>query len=375
MKNMSYNVLFMVRKEVFDEFFRRKRTFAVFVMKRAEKGSFSRSSSFDRSPKSERKTKQLIFFFRSDIIECMDTKASRTVSAEQKAPKVVKRPHKTGALYRFFHGLTHYNTGTRPRVWELDLFRGALMLFVTLDHVVNFGFQLGFFDFKTPAMIWFADNVLRAYLNSSFRIGIQPFGLFIFSFLSGISCSLSGSSLKRTIKMVVLCGVYMGVFALLHVFFPTLVTSYFIFNIINVLTICVIFWDICDLIRMPTWLRTVIGLTIGAVGLTYYFSYFVRGVADIENDILALLVYNGHGMNLVQNFEPLFPHMGFFILGGVLGGMLYADRKTRSKSEVCILPLRPLAIMGKNSLVTYLFLPVIVLALIWVVEKFVWLFI
>ncbi len=296
-------------------------------------------------------------------------------ATKQKAPKVVRRPHKTGRLYRFFHGLTHYNTGSTPRVWELDLFRGALMLFVTLDHVVNFGFQLGFFDFKTPAMIWFADNVLRVYLNSSFRVGIQPFGLFIFSFLSGISCSLSVSSLKRTIKMVVLCGVYMGVFALIHVFFPDLVKSYFIFNIINVLTLCVIFWWLFDLVKMPTWIRTMIGLIIGAVGLTYYFSYFVRGVADIENDLLALLVYNKHGTDLVQNFEPLFPHMGFFILGGVFGGLVYSDKKTKTKSENCILPLRPLAIMGKNSLVTYLFLPVIVLALIWIAEKFVWLFI
>ena len=298
------------------------------------------------------------------------------VSAKpHKAPKVVRRPHKTGGFYRFFNGLFHYNTGSRPRVWEMDLFRGALMLFVTLDHVVNFGFQLGFFDFKTPAMIWFTDNVLRVYLDSSFRVGIQPFGLFIFSFLSGISCSFSDSSLKRTIKMVVLCGVYMGVFALLHVLVPDLVSSYFIFNIINVLTICVLTWDFFDLIKLPTWVRTVIGLVIGAVGLTYYFSYFVRGTAYIENEVLALLVYNRHALQLVQNFEPLFPHMGFFILGGVLGGIVYSDKKSKTKSETCILPLRPLAIMGKNSLVTYLFLPVILLALVFVIEKFVWLFI
>lgn len=298
------------------------------------------------------------------------------VSAKpQKAPKVVRRLHKTGGFYRFFNGLFHYNTGSRPRVWEMDLFRGALMLFVTLDHVVNFGFRLGFFDFKTPAMIWFTDNVLRVYLDSSFRVGIQPFGLFIFSFLSGISCSFSDSSLKRTIKMVVLCGVYMGVFALLHVLVPDLVSSYFIFNIINVLTICVLTWDFFDLIKLPTWVRTVIGLVIGAVGLTYYFSYFVRGTAYIENEVLALLVYNRHALQLVQNFEPLFPHMGFFILGGVLGGIVYSDKKSKTKSETCILPLRPLAIMGKNSLVTYLFLPVILLALVFVIEKFVWLFI
>ena len=324
------------------------------------------------------KKKGLLFSAGSDIIKNMkrnELENSVVSSEAQKAPKVVRRPHKTGGFFHFFNNLVHYNTGSRPRVWELDLFRGALMLFVTLDHVVNFGFQLGFFDFKTPAMIWFAENVLRVYLDSSFRVGIQPFGLFIFSFLSGISCSFSDSSIKRTIKMVVLCGVYMGVFALLHVFMPDLVTSYYIFNIINVLTICVLVWDLFDLIKLPTWCRTVIGLVIGAVGLTYYFSYFVRGTAYIENEVLALLVYNRHALELVQNFEPLFPHMGFFMLGGVLGGIVYSDKKSKTKSETCILPLRPLAIMGKNSLVTYLFLPVVLLGLVWLVENFVWLFI
>lgn len=291
-----------------------------------------------------------------------------------KAPKVRKRSHGTSGISRFFNGLIHYNTGSHPRVWELDLFRGLLMLFVTLDHVVNFGFVFGMFNFRTPEMIWFAENVLRVYLNSSFRVGIQPFGLFIFAFLSGISCSLVDSSLKRTIKMVVLCAVYMGIFALLHVLMPTVVTSYFIFNIINVLTICILVWEFFDLIKVPYWIRTCLGLLLGAIGLTYYFAYFVRETAYIDNSFLSLFVYNRHALELVQNFEPLLPHMGFFFLGGVLGSVLYADKKTKTKSEVCILPLRPLALMGKNSLVTYLFLPVIMLGLLFIIENIVWIF-
>ncbi len=292
-----------------------------------------------------------------------------------KAPRVKHKSKSRRTFGAFLYGLVHYNTGTTPRVWELDLFRGALMLFVTLDHVVNFGFMLGFFDFRTPEMIWFADNVLRPYLNSSFRVGIQPFGLFIFSFLSGISCSLAKSSLKRSIKMVILCAVYMGVFALLHVLMPNVVTSYYIFNIINVLTICILLWQFFELIKCPDWIRTLLGLVIGAVGLTYYYSFFVRGNSNITNDLVSLLVYNRHALDIVQNFEPLFPHMGFFLLGGVLGKMLYADKKTKTKSEVCIKPLLPLATMGKNSLVTYLFLPVIILGSIFIIEKIVWFFI
>lgn len=303
-----------------------------------------------------------------------ETAKVKEENISQKAPAVTKRAHRTGKLYYFFNGLVHYNTGKHPRVWELDLFRGFLMLFVTLDHVVNFGFVFGMFDFKTPAMIWFAENVLRVYLNSSFRVGIQPFGLFIFAFLSGINCALVDSSLKRTIKMVVLCGVYMGVFALLHVCMPEVVTSYFIFNIINVLTISILLWQFLDLIRTPYWVRMCIGIALGAIGLTFYFSHFVRGVAYIENPFLALTVYNDHALELVQNFEPLLPHMGFFFLGGVLGHVLYADKKTKTKSEVCIKPLIPLAIMGKNSLITYLFLPVITLGLIYIIENIVWIF-
>lgn len=291
-----------------------------------------------------------------------------------KAPKVRRKFRLSKKPDRFFYGLVHYNTGSHLRVWELDLFRGLLMLFVTLDHVVNFGFVFGMFNFRTPALIWFTENVLKVYLNSSFRVGIQPFGLFIFAFLSGISCALVDSSIKRTLKMVVLCAVYMGVFALLHVLLPQVVTSYFIFNIINVLTVCVLVWQFFDLIKLPHWVRTCLGLLLGAIGLTYYFSYFVRETAYIENAWLSLFVYNRHALELVQNFEPLLPHMGFFLLGGVLGSVLYADKKTKTKSAVCIKPLIPLALMGKNSLITYLFLPPVVLGLVYVIENVVWIF-
>ncbi len=292
-----------------------------------------------------------------------------------KAPKVKHTVRLPKGLVRFFGELIHYNTGSHPRIWELDLFRGVLMLFVTLDHVINYGFVFGFFDFHTKPMMWFAENVLKAYRDGYFRVGIQPFGLFTFSFLSGISCSLAGNNAKRSIKMIVLCAVYMGVFAILHLIMPDVVTSFFIFNIINVLTICILFWNLLAWIRTPHWIRTVLGLIMGVVGLTFYYIFFVRGISFIDNDFLSLLVYNAHAMNIVQNFEPLLPHMGFFFLGGVLGSVMYADRKTKTKSEVCIKPLLPVAMMGKNSLVTYLFLPVILLGFIWVVEQIVWLFV
>ncbi len=278
-------------------------------------------------------------------------------------------------LKNFFDNLIHYNTGKTPRVWELDLFRGFLMLFVTIVHVFDFGLSLGFFDFHTAAGVAFRDGFVKVYVGSAFKVGTQPFGLFIFSLLSGVSCSLSRSNYKRVIKMVVLCAIYMGIFAVIHVLFPSLVKSYFVFNIINVLTISVVEWWLLDVVKAPTWVRLSLGLLLMTIGLTYYYSHFVRGNAYIENDLLALLVYNKHGDELVQNFEPLLPHLGFFLIGGVLGKIVYSDKKTRTQSPICRKILLPFALMGKNSLVTYLTLPIIILAVVWLVERFVWLFV
>ena len=267
-----------------------------------------------------------------------------------------------------------YNHGARKRIWELDILRGILMIFVTIDHCCTFGLSLGIFDFNTAFGEMIRDGIVE-YTRSAFRVGIQPFGLFLFSYLSGMSCSFTKSSVKRVIKMVSFCAFFMGGYAILHLINPDFFIASLMFNIIAVVTISVVFWAILDLIKCPTWVRLGLSILIICVGLTFYFMYFTRDFAYINNDIMALLVYNKHGFQLSpQNFEPLFPHMGWFMLGGIMGKYIYRERKTLTKHEQPFKAFIPVAYVGKHSLVVYMIGTVLVLALVLGIRELVALF-
>lgn len=256
-----------------------------------------------------------------------------------------------------------YNTGTKKRIWELDIMRGILMIFVTLDHACNYGLELGIFDFNTPVGKAIHD-FSAMYCDSAFRNGIQPFGLFLFCYLSGINCSFSRSKFKRVLKMWIICGLFMGGVAVLHLIVPDFVRGPLMFNIIAVITICVTVWWVLDLIHCPTWIRFSLAVAIIVIGLTHYYMFYIRDFSYINNDYLALLVYNTHGRRLSpNNFEPLFPHLGWFLLGAVMGKYIYKERKTLTKHEEPYKPFIPIAYVGKHSLVVYVIGTVLVLAL------------
>lgn len=268
-----------------------------------------------------------------------------------------------------------YNTRERKRIWELDILRGILMLFVTLDHCCTFGLSLGIFNFRTVFGQALREWII-VYRESAFRVGIQPFGLFLFCYLSGINCSLTKSRFKRVAKMITVCGLFMGTVALLHVLVPDFIHEYLMFNIIAVITICVTVWWFFDLIKCPTWVRLMISIIIICVGLTYYYMYFSRDFSYINNDFLALLVYNSHGFKMSpNNFEPLFPHLGWFILGGIMGKYIYKNKQTLTKNEEPYKVFRPIAYVGKHSLVVYIVGTIVVLALVLAIREFVGLFI
>ena len=76
-----------------------------------------------------------------------------------------------------------------------------------------------------------------------------------------------------------------------------------------------------------------------------------------------------------NNFEPLFPHLGWFILGGIMGKYIYKNKQTLTKNEEPYKVFRPIAYVGKHSLVVYIVGTIVVLALVLAIREFVGLFI
>lgn len=281
---------------------------------------------------------------------------------------------KQNKFVKFFKYVFTYNNKPKKRIWELDILRGILMIFVTLCHCCQFGNQLCIFDFVTPFGIKVHDFI-NTYSGSAFAVGIQPFGLWLFCWLSGVNCSFSRSKVRRVLKMVFFCGLFMGGYYALHLLVPSFIVGDLIFNIIAVITICVTIWWLLDLVKCPDWIRIGIAIIAICLGLTYYYMDYVRGGAWVENDFLALMVYNGHAHDISrQDFQPLFPHLGWFILGGVMGKKIYKEKKTLTKHEEPYKVFRPLAYIGKHSLVVYMIGTVVVLGLVWAIKDIVHLF-
>lgn len=264
----------------------------------------------------------------------------------------------------------------RPRIWELDLIRGIMMIGVTFDHICRFSYYWGIIKFQTAfgkaigsAAIW--------YLNSYFCNNAYPYALWLFCFLSGISCQFSRSSVYRIVKFWILTAIIMGGYLALHFIIPDLITGYVIFNIVAVLTLSITFWYILDKLKIPDVYRIIFGALTVAAGLTlFYCNRFVDGGIFVENKFLALLIYNKNGYIVSpNNFEPLIPHLGFFVLGGVFGKRFYSDKKTKLRRETPPKWLYPVMILGKHSLPAYLFLPTICIGLLWLLVKFVGLFV
>jgi len=265
------------------------------------------------------------------------------------------------AIKRYF---TYNPEGRNPRAWELDVMRGVILLAVTLDHCLYYGGKEELIPAYTVVGFWFK-HLSEVYCSSAVRRGMQPFGLWFIAFLSGMNSSFTRSKFHRVFKFWILCVLFMGGYALLHILWSDLVTASFVFNIIAVLTICFTFWWVLDIIKCPYWLRGYLGALLIVAGITYYYKYYVLDSAWVENKLLALLVYNQHGRDMSpQNFEPLLPHLGFFLVGGVLGKYLYPDRKTKCKKLYPPKMLTPVLLIGKHSLAAYLVLPFIILGIV-----------
>ena len=286
------------------------------------------------------------------------------------------KPKRGAGVKRKIKNFFTYNVeGKRLRIWELDLIRGIIMLGVTFDHVCRFSYYWGIIKFQTAFGKAIA-SVAVGYLNSYFCNNCYPYALCLLCFMSGISCQFSHSSVSRLVKFWALTAVFMGGYLALHFIIPDLITGYVIFNIVAVLTLSVTFWYALDKLKVPDVARIIFGALTVAAGLTlFYCNRFIDGGIFVENKFLALLIYNKNGYNVSpNNFEPLIPHLGFFVLGGVFGKHFYRDKTTKLKRQTPPKWLSPLMILGKHSLAAYLFLPTFCIGLLWLIVKFTGLF-
>ena len=191
------------------------------------------------------------------------------------------------------------------RIWELDALRGLCILCVILIHVI---FDLIYFiglDLYLPA--WY--------------VFIQQYGGVIFVVLSGCCATLGSRSFRRGC-IVFACGV------------------------LHLLGVCMMLYPAYK--KLPTQALAAMGVLLVVTG------YLISGTV-VEAKFLFPFGFAYEGF-ASSDYFPLLPHLGWYMLGTVLGRTVYADKKTRLPGtfrESAI--ARFFCWCGRQSLFIYLF--------------------
>ena len=232
----------------------------------------------------------------------------------------------------------------KKRIWELDAARGLCVLGMVVVHCVfDMVEQFGLFSWDYP----------------DFYMFVQNWGGVLFLLISGICVTLGRHSIKRG-GVVLACGllvtavtygmgVYTGDFGIV-----------IYFGVLHCLGVCMLLWPLFR--RMPLWLLGVIGGALALVGL------WIVDAPAVGTSWLIPLGWTP--MDFVSSdYFPLLPHLGFFLLGAVLGRTVYAKKqsllpKVSQKNPV----VRVLRFFGKHSLWIYLLHQPVLFGLCWLLS-------
>lgn len=217
----------------------------------------------------------------------------------------------------------------KSRIWELDALRGVCILCVI---VVHFLFDLSFFgglSLTLPA--WY--------------VFLQEYGGAIFVVLSGICVTLGSKSVRRGL-IVFACGMLItavtyGMYRLGMSGADVVVK----FGVLHLLGVCMLVYPAFK--KLPPAALAVLGLLIAVTG------YAIRGVVVPQHWLFPLgLTYEGFTSS---DYFPLFPQLGYFLIGAAIGKTAYREKKTLLPGSFQKTPVaRFFCWCGRQSLFIYL---------------------
>ena len=192
----------------------------------------------------------------------------------------------------------------RKRIWELDAFRGICVLGMVLVHLT----------YDLTALYRVVDWVTPNWFNF-----VQTWGGVLFLLISGISATLGRHSVRRGLVVfgsgMVITAVTVGMYLLGMANRGIIIY----FGVLQCLGLCMILWPLFR--KMPWWALTAIGAAMAIFGLwlmnqppvdTYWLMPFGLPWPTFYT----------------SDYFPIFPHLGFFLLGAALGRTVYHHKET-----------------------------------------------
>lgn len=215
------------------------------------------------------------------------------------------------------------------RIWELDALRGLCIVCVVIVHLL--------FD-----LVYFAGLPLRF---PPVYVFIQQNGGVLFVILSGLCATLGSRSLRRGAIVFGAAMLITAVTVLMERLGLLDGTEIIRFGVLHLLGICMLLYPLFR--RLPT-------PALGVVGVCFVVLGFFAAGTIVQTKLLFPFGFLYPGFSSGDYF-PIFPHLGWFLLGSCLGRLLYAEKKTRlpGKAQEFFL-IRFLCFCGRQSLWIFL---------------------
>lgn len=228
-------------------------------------------------------------------------------------------------------------TPQKNRIWELDALRGICILGMIVVHFV--------FDLNEFAGLGLT---MPGWFNFC-----QRYGHILFILISGICATLASRSFRRGV--IVFCagllvtGVTLFMVCVLK--FNRSLSIYF--GILHLLGLCMILFPLFK--KLPVWALAVLGAGFVALGVWLAALEPVAvSFPSAQGLLLGAIGIRPAGFYSGDYF-PIFPNLGWFLLGAVLGRTAYRRRESLlPKVNADFFLLRFFRFCGRHSLWIYL---------------------
>ncbi len=232
-----------------------------------------------------------------------------------------------------------YGNDRGGRIWELDLIRGLCVIVMIFDHTI---YDLRFiFDIGTPFVM--------GYFHWGLRTAVRIPVVLSFVMISGISSSFSRSNLRRGIELAGVAAALTLATALLDKANGNGDEFLITFGILHMLSASILLFYLLRKFLKDRWI-SIIGLVLAAIGIFYYAG----GYQAEEGWRWFGLIVQLKGAFFSADYFPLLPGAGFFLLGGVLGPVLYKEKKSHFDKIRDPRLSKPVLLAGRQALIVYL---------------------
>ena len=232
----------------------------------------------------------------------------------------------------------------KKRIWEVDALRGFCIICMLFVHLYYDLSLFGLFRIDCPWLITFF---------------FGGWGGGVFFLISGISANLGSRSVRRGLMVLGCALVISAVTVGMELLGFSGMSIYF--GVLHCLGVCMLLWPVFR--KLPGWSLGLLGLGLVLLGL------WLKELPRLDHSWLMALGLRGPAPT-GSDYFPLFPNLGFFLLGAGLGKLLYAKKESLLPRVSTANPLvRFFCWFGKHSLPVYMLHQPILFGCVWLIAN------